>query len=174
MVQLLQKETGEDILRSVTPTCDEWEPTYYCGEYRYKLILLPASDSTTFWDPAIRDVYYFSIFLNYDASSTQSWDEMVASYDDISSRCEGGVIPLPTVVAAMGEGCVSREEAEGFARQRSCRLFQYSPVTGHGLCNAFASIAERAHAIRLQHITDPDGFQGTVTANTEAVQRLFG
>jgi hypothetical protein len=137
------------------------------------LILLPASNPLPFWGAAIRDVYYFSVFLNYDASSTQSWDEMVASHDDISSRCEAGAIPLPTVVAAMGEGCVSREEAEGFARQRSCRLFQYSPVTGHGLCNAFASIAERAHAIRLQYATDADGFQRTATANAEAAQRLF-
>jgi hypothetical protein len=138
------------------------------------LILLPASDPTPFNDPYIRDAYYFSLFLNYDASSTKSWDETVASCEDISSRCEDGVIPLPTIVAAMGEGCVSHEEAEKFARQRSCRFSQYSPVAGHGLCNAFASIVEHAHGTRMQYATDPDGFKATVKATTEVVQRLFG
>jgi hypothetical protein len=173
-VQLLQKETGEDVVRLFTGSCDAWEPTYYCGKSRYRLILIPASDRASFsWYPAIRDVDFFGIFLNYDASSPQSWDETVASYDDISSRCEDGVIPVPTIVAAMGEGCVPREEVESFARQRSCRAFQYSPVTGHGLRDAFASLVERAHGTRLRYATDPDGFQAAAKANIEAMQRLF-
>lgn len=138
------------------------------------MVLLPASDPTPFHSLAIRDVYGFSLFFSYDASSTESWDEMVASCQDISSRCENGVIPFPTVVVAMGEGCVSREEAERFARQRSYRFFQYSSVTGHGLCKAFASIAEHTHGTRLRYATDPDGFQATLKATTEVLQRLFG
>jgi hypothetical protein len=102
-----------------------------------------------------------------------SSDEMVASHEDISSRCENGVIPFPTVVAAMCEGSVSREEAERFTRQRSCRFFQYSPVTGRGLCTAFASIVEHAHGTRLRYATDPDGFQAAVKATAEVVQSLF-
>jgi hypothetical protein len=173
-VQLLQKETGEDRLRSVIHTCDDWDPTYYCGESRYTLILISASEFAAYpVMPLMRDVYFFSIFLNYDASSPQSWDETVASYDDFGSRCEEGVIPLPTIVAAMGEGCVPREEVESFARQRSCRAFQYSPVTGHGLRDAFASLVERAHGTRLRYATDPDGFQAAAKANIEAMQRLF-
>jgi hypothetical protein len=118
-------------------------------------------------------VDHFNLFFNYDASSTKSWDEMVASYEYTSSRCEDGIIPLPTIVAAMGEGSVSHEEAERFAQHRSCRFFQYSPVTGHGLCKAFAAIVEHAHGTRLRYATDPDALQATAKATAEVVQRLF-
>ncbi len=117
---------------------------------------------------------HFSLFFSYDALSTKSRDEMMASYEDIGSRCEGGIIPLPTIVAAMGEeASVSRKEAEGFAQHRSCPFFQYSPATGHGLCKAFAAIVEHAHGTRLRYATDPDGLQATAKATAEVVQRLF-
>lgn len=58
--------------------------------------------------------------------------------------------------------------------QRSCRFFQYPPVTDNGICKAFVSIIEHAHGTRLYYATDLDGFQATVKATTEVVQRLFG
>ncbi|KAK4120511.1 hypothetical protein N657DRAFT_649009 [Parathielavia appendiculata] len=174
LITLLEKETGEDIVRMCNPTTEDWLPTYFCAGYPYQLIFVEASsDYTALRDRYIRDADHFGLFLNYDTSSTESWDEMIASYEDISSRFEDGVNPFPTVMAAMCEGSVSHEEAERSARQRSCRFFYYSPVTGRGLCTAFASIVERAHATRLRYATDPDGFQAAVKTTAEVVQSLF-
>ncbi|KAK4133836.1 hypothetical protein BT67DRAFT_381637 [Trichocladium antarcticum] len=174
LVELLQKETGEDIARAFNPTTDDWEPEYVCGESFYTLHLFSTSNGSRFHDAVMLLMHSCVLFFSYDASSTESWDELVASCEDISSRCEDRVIPFRTIVVAMGEGCVSPEEAERFARQRSYRFFQYSPVTGQGLCRAFASFTEHAQGIRRRYATDPDGLQATIDASREVMQRLFG
>lgn len=61
----------------------------------------------------------------YDASSRESWDEMVAACERMRSRCEDGVLPfLTTMIAVIGEGeaLVSHAEAKAFATQRDCRF----------------------------------------------------
>ncbi|KAK4101325.1 hypothetical protein N658DRAFT_496630 [Parathielavia hyrcaniae] len=154
------------------PTLEEWLPSYICDGYPYQLVFVEGSDPryTAMVDQFIRNADLFGLFLNYDTSSTESWNEMVANHDDNGSWCKKGVISFPTVVAAMREGSVApNEEAERFARKRSCRFFQYSPVTGRGLCTAFASIVEHAHATRLRYATDPDGFQAAIAETAKVL-----
>ena len=85
--------------------------------------LVSASDMRWLAELALDHSNHFSLILTYDASSMESWDEMVASYEDFRSRNEDKVIPFPVIVAAMGQGAVSPEEAEKFVRDRSCLFF---------------------------------------------------
>jgi hypothetical protein len=104
------------------------------------------------------------LVLTYDASSRESWDEMVAACERIRSRCEDGALPfLATMIAAMGEGegegeaPVSPAEAEAFATQRSCLFIKVSPATGRGICDAVGSLVELAHGARDQYTMDQEG-----------------
>jgi hypothetical protein len=97
------------------------------------------------------------LVFTYDASSRESWNELVAIYERMRSRFEDGILPfVGTLIAAMGEGAVSHEEAEVFASQRGCSFVKVSPVTGKGVCGAVGSLVERAHAHRDQHLTQMD------------------
>ena len=124
------------------------------------------------------------LVFTYDASLRESWDEMVAAYKRMRSRCEDGVLPfLATLIVAMVQGPVSHEEAEAFASQQGSRFFACSPVTGDGVCNAVGSLVELAHASRGLLVTDADGFrsddpgstayQTRVHKRAEAIQALF-
>lgn len=103
------------------------------------------------------------LVFTYDALSRESWDEMVATYERMCSRCEDGVLPfLATMIAAIGEGegesPVSCAEVERFATQRGCLFIKVSPITGHGICNAVCSLVELAHGARDQHTMDQEGY----------------
>jgi hypothetical protein len=105
------------------------------------------------------------LILTYDASSRESWDEMLAACERLRSRCEeDGVLPFSaTMIAAMDEGegegepAVSHAEAEAFATQRDCLFAKVSPTTGRGICDAVGSLVELAHGARDQYPMDQEG-----------------
>jgi hypothetical protein len=115
--------------------------------------------------------------FTYDASSRESWDEMVAACERTRSRCEDGVLPfLATMIAAMGEGeggaPGSQAEAEAFATQRGCFFVKVSPSTGRGICDAVGSLVELAHGARDQYTMDQEGYTQRYK-RAEAFQALF-
>ncbi|KAJ5964238.1 uncharacterized protein N7479_004114 [Penicillium vulpinum] len=102
---------------------------------------------------------HICLIFTYDASSRESWDEMVAAYERIRSRCEDGVFPfIATMIAAMSEGeaLVSHIEAEAFATQRDCLFVKFSPATGRGICDAVGSLVELANGARDQYTMDQE------------------
>jgi hypothetical protein len=150
--------------------------TFFCDGYAYEVRVESAKllvAHTAMRDLYARTMHHVSFVLTYDASSRESWDEMVANYQDICNRFENGVTPFPTMMAAMGEGPVSRGEAESFASQRGCLFAQYSPATNQGVRDAFASLVELANATRVRYATDPNGFKSAVDSTARAIHTLF-
>ncbi|KAF7157805.1 hypothetical protein CNMCM6106_003934 [Aspergillus hiratsukae] len=158
LYRLLQRE--KDYGCEFDPT-DEFDTDYFCDGYVYNVCFEPPSGL------ASRSAYlclfqHICLIFTYDASSRESWDEMVTAYERARSRCEDGVLPfLATMIAAMGEGegeaPVSHAEAEAFATQRDCLFVKVSPTTGRGICDAVGSLVELAHGARDQYTTDQKG-----------------
>jgi hypothetical protein len=156
--QLLEreKEFGNEF-----DAIDEYDTTYFCDGYCYEVSFDPAElcgFGLAYLSGCLP--HHFCLVFTYDASSRESWDETVAAYENIRSRCENGVLPfVGTMIAAMGDGPVSHEEAETFASERDCLFAKYSPVTGRGICDAVGSLVEQAHRARHQYATDPNDFR---------------
>ncbi|KAJ6023643.1 uncharacterized protein N7446_014008 [Penicillium canescens] len=170
LYRLLQREKdyGE-----FDPT-DEFDIDYFCEGYVYNVCFIPPSAP----GPGLAYLclmQHVCLVFTYDASSRESWDEMVAAYERIRSRYEDRVLPfLTTIIAAMGEGevPVSHVEAEAFATQRDCLFFKFSPTTGRGICDAVGSLIELAHGARDQYAMDQEGYTQRYK-RAEAVQALF-
>jgi hypothetical protein len=119
------------------------------------------------------------LVFTYDASSSESWDEIVAACERMRSRCEDGTLPFhATMIAAMGEGegegeaAVSHAEAEAFATQRDCRFVKFSPTTRRGTCDAVGSLVKLAHGARDQYAIDQAGYTQRYK-RAKAFQPLF-
>ncbi|KAK4038546.1 hypothetical protein C8A01DRAFT_37526 [Parachaetomium inaequale] len=160
---------------------DEYDTRYLCDGYDYEVNFHPPSAS--YGTAYLCFMQHVCLVFTYDASSRESWDETVAAYERMRSQCEDGVLPfVGTMIAAMGEGPVSYEEAEAFANQRGSLFVKFSPVTGQGLGNAVGSLVEQAHAVRDQQTADTDGLRSEEPGSTasrkllkraEAIQALF-
>ncbi|KAL3464511.1 hypothetical protein BJX64DRAFT_254491 [Aspergillus heterothallicus] len=172
--ELLQREKryGE-----LDPTCDS-DTDYLCGDHLYNVRFehsgVPAVSLALF-----SMVQHVALVFTYDASSRQSWDEMVAAYEDICSRSEDGVLPfLVTMIAAMDGGeaeavpVVSHAEAEAFATQRGCQFDKFSPSTGSGICDAVGSLVELAHGARDGYGMDDQG-NAARYKRAQALKALF-
>ncbi|PKX97290.1 uncharacterized protein P174DRAFT_501897 [Aspergillus novofumigatus IBT 16806] len=146
--RLLQREKGDCEFDPM----DDFRADYFCGGYGYNPLY-----------GAQQPVVHFCLVFTYDASSRESWDEMVAACERLRSRCEeDGVLPfLATMIVAMGEGegeaAVSHAEAEAFATQQDCLFIKISPVTGRGIGDAVGSLVELAHGARDQYPMDQEG-----------------
>jgi hypothetical protein len=116
------------------------------------------------------------LVFTYNASSRESWDEVVAACERMRNRCKDGVLPfLATMIAAMcegegeGEAAVSHAEAEAFATQRDCRFVKLSPTTGR---DAVGSLVELAHGARDQYTMGQAGYTQRYK-RAKAIQALF-
>jgi hypothetical protein len=128
-------------------------------------------------------MHHLCLVLTYDASSRESWDEVVATCEKMHSRCDNGVLSLPTMIAAMGEGPVLHEEAGTLASQWGCLFVKLSPVTGRGVSDAIGSLVEIADSTRDQCPTGQENFrsedprkvayQKRNRKRSEAIQALF-
>ncbi|KAJ4298745.1 hypothetical protein N0V88_003777 [Collariella sp. IMI 366227] len=94
---------------------------------------------------ASRGAHDLSLIFAYGASSRRSWDEMVGNYETVRAEFESNIISITTLVLAMSEEVVSREEAEAFVSQGGCLFAQYSPANGRGLCRGLGLLVEAAH-----------------------------
>ncbi|KAL4885766.1 hypothetical protein BJY04DRAFT_213967 [Aspergillus karnatakaensis] len=121
------------------------------------------------------------LVYTYDASSKESWDEVIALDNSMRSRCKDGVRPfLATVFAGMdkgktevdGEATVSHAEAEEFVTQQDCRSLRFSPYTGDGVCEAIGSLVELAHGTRDQYTLDQKGYPQRLK-RARAMEGLF-
>ncbi|KAL4862385.1 hypothetical protein BDV12DRAFT_178886 [Aspergillus spectabilis] len=168
---LLMRETDSN---EFDPTGD-FETDYLCDGHRYNVTFIPPPTAPWSYSAYLSLMQHICLVFTYDASSKESWDEMVAACERIRSRCEDGVLPfLATMIAAMGEGeaTVSHAEAEAFATQRDCLFVKFSPTTGRGVCDAVGSLVELAHGARDQYTVDEAGFpQRYKRAHT--IQALF-
>ncbi|KAJ5152757.1 uncharacterized protein N7482_009235 [Penicillium canariense] len=159
LYRLLQREKD---VGEFDPTGD-YETDYLCDGYIYTVsFIAPPSDpgSSLGYLCLMQHVY---LVLTYDASSSESWDEIAAVCDRMRSRCEDGALPFhATIIAAMdegeGEAAVSHAEAEAFASQRGCRFVKFSPATGRGTCDAIGSLVELANRARDQYTLDKAGY----------------
>jgi hypothetical protein len=146
----------------------EFDPTddgtteYFCNGYLYNVGFSSASGLGSY--SGILSFYqYIPLIFTYNASSRESWDEMVTAYEGMHSRCKDGVHPfLAIMIAAIGEGDskfpVSHAEAEAFATQRDCLFIKVSPTTGHGICDAVGSLVELAYGAHDQYTTEQKDF----------------
>ncbi|KAK4149513.1 hypothetical protein C8A00DRAFT_37885 [Chaetomidium leptoderma] len=162
---------------------DEFDTTYFCDDYTYEVFFHKATGA--YGSAWLDHMQHAFLVLTYDASSRESWDEVVAQYEIMRSQCEDGDFPfLATMIAAMGEGegSVSHEEAETFASQRACLFVKFSPVTGRGVCKAIGSLVELAHGARDQHFSDQDlrsegpgmaAYRERIRKRSEAIVALF-
>lgn len=120
---------------------------FICDGCVYSVELVPARILKSF--PAQYTAgqwHHVNLIFTYDAASRASWDEAAASYDDIRGRCGNGSVPFTTLLLAMGLPDPPIPEAAALASQRACLAAECSPTTGRGICNAFASLVEHAHA----------------------------
>ncbi|KAJ5398448.1 hypothetical protein N7465_008937 [Penicillium sp. CMV-2018d] len=145
--------------------CGEFDPTgdfetdYLCDSHIHNIFFIPP-DVLGVGLAYLCHMQHICLVFAYDASSRESWDEMVAAYERMRSRCEDGALPfLATMIAAMGEGeaPVSHAEAEAFATRRDCRFVKFSPATGRGICDAVGSLVELAHGARDKYAMDQEG-----------------
>jgi hypothetical protein len=155
---------------------DDSGTDFVCNGYLYNVHFTSASGLARY--SAMLSLYqHIPLIFTYDASSRESWDEMVTVYESMRSRCKDGIHPfLAIMIAAMGEGDgefpVSHAEAEAFAAQRDCLFVKGSPTTGRGLCDAVCSLVELAYGARDQYTTDQkDSPQRIKRAN--AIAALF-
>jgi hypothetical protein len=150
---------------------DQYDTRYLCYDYQ----------SSTAWLDLIQHI---CLVLTYDASSRGSCDEVVATCERMHSRCDDGGLPLPTMIAAMGEGSVSHEEARALASQWGCLFVTLSPVTGRGVCDAIGSLVVIAHGARDQYPTDHHdrfgsedarsvAYRESIHKRSKAIQALF-
>ncbi|GIJ86660.1 hypothetical protein Asppvi_005552 [Aspergillus pseudoviridinutans] len=170
---LLQRETGWGFL---DPT-DDGNTDYLCDGYTYNVCFSPPPSDSRPMSALLCLFQHIGLIFTYDASSRESWDEMVTAYERMRSRCKDRALPfLATMIAAMdegeGEAAVSHAEAEAFATQRNCRFVKFSPRTGRGTCDAVGSLVELAHGARDQYTKGQAGdAQRYKRAN--AIEALF-
>ncbi|KAF7165753.1 hypothetical protein CNMCM5623_009832 [Aspergillus felis] len=142
---------------------DTYDTDYHCDGYIYNVYFTwPPSDSGSY-SAILCHMQHVCLVFTYNASSRESWDEVVAACQRMRNRCKDGVLPfLATMIAAMDEGeseaAVSHAEAEVFATQRDCRFVKISPRTGRGTCDAVGSLVELAHGARDQYTMDQAGY----------------
>lgn len=119
---------------------------------------------------------YFGIALVYDIQSRSSFVEMSRSYDMI--RQNSGDHAPPFGIAVLGlkadlervEGSVSREEGERFARDRGCYFAECSAKTGEGVREAFGSLVESVHGMRMQ---EPAGSKALIEEGRRTFLRIL-
>ncbi|KAK4864629.1 hypothetical protein LT330_009624 [Penicillium expansum] len=169
LYSLLQREKAYG---EFDPT-DDFETDYLCDSHIYNVRFIPPNVlglSLAY----LCLMQHVCIVFSYDASSRESWGEMVAACEGMRSRCEDGVSPfLATMIAAMdeGEAPVSHVEAKAFATQRDFRFVKFSPATGRGICNAVSSLVELAHGARDKYAMDQEGYTQRYK-RAEALQAL--
>ncbi|KAL4736833.1 hypothetical protein BDV11DRAFT_210964, partial [Aspergillus similis] len=175
LYRLLQREKGHG---EFDPTGD-FETDYLCDGcvYNVRFVSPPSDPGSSLADLCL--MQHVCLVFTYDASSSESWDEIVAACERIRSRCEDGALPfLATMIAAMAEGegegeaAVSHAEAEAFETQRDCRFVEFSPATGRGTCDAVGSLVGLAHGARDQYTTDQAGYTQRYK-RAKAFQALF-
>ncbi|KAJ6081455.1 hypothetical protein N7499_006329 [Penicillium canescens] len=113
---------------------DEPETDYYCDNDIYNVCFIPPSTSSAYYCL----MQHICLILTYNASSRDSWDEVVAACERIRNRCKDAVLPFLTIMIAAideGETSVSHAEAEAFATQRDYLFIKFSPTTGRGICD---------------------------------------
>ncbi|KAG2012662.1 hypothetical protein GB937_007011 [Aspergillus fischeri] len=163
-----------EALRRVRPT-DDFTTDYFCDGYLYNICFIPSSNLGQ-CSAYLCLMKHFCLIFTYDASSRESWNEMVTACERMRSRCEEDrILPfLATMIAAMGEGeaTVSHAEAKAFATQRDCLFVKVSPATGRGICDAVSSLVELAHGARDQYAMDQEGYTQRYK-RAEALQALF-
>ncbi|KAF4157640.1 hypothetical protein CNMCM6069_005414 [Aspergillus lentulus] len=175
LYRLLLREKGYG---EYDPT-DDYTTDYFCDGYLYNISFTSPRDLWWGGTAYLCLLQHLCLIFTYDASSRESWDEMVASCERWRSRCEeDGVLPFSaTMIAAMGEGegepAVSHAEAEAFATQRDCLFVKVSPTTGRGICDAVGSLVELAHGARDQYPIDQKDHTKRLN-RLEALLILFG
>ncbi|KMK58476.1 hypothetical protein Y699_07703 [Aspergillus fumigatus Z5] len=169
--ELLGRE--KDPWREFDVTLDDSGTDFVCNGYLFTVHFTSASGRGSY--SAMLSLYqHIPLIFTYDASSRESWDEMVTEYEGMRSRCKDGVHPFLTImIAAMGEGeALMDAEAKAFAAQRDCLFVKVSPRTGRGMCDAVCSLVELAYSARDQYTTDQeDSPQRLKRAN--AIAALF-
>ncbi|KAL4882735.1 hypothetical protein BJY04DRAFT_186780 [Aspergillus karnatakaensis] len=155
---------------------DTFESRFVCGDCIYTISFMRAQELWPY--AAMISIYqHVCLVFTYDASSTESWDEIVATCEAMRSRCKDGASPfVATIIGAQvkseDEVVVSHAEAEAFATQRGYRFFKFSPRTGHGASDAIGSLVERAYSARDQHTDDQAG-QDQRRKRAEEIVGLF-
>ncbi|KAF4213544.1 hypothetical protein CNMCM5878_010328 [Aspergillus fumigatiaffinis] len=176
LYRLLLREKG---YWEFDPT-DDFTTDYFCDGYVYTISFKSPRDLWWGGTAYLCLMQHVCLILTYDASSRESWDEMVAACERLRSRCEeDGVLPFSaTMIAAMDEGegegepTVSQAETEAFATQRDCLFAKVSPTTGRGICDAVGSLVELAHGARDQYPMDQEGHTKRLN-RAEGLQALF-
>ncbi|GFG26049.1 conserved hypothetical protein [Aspergillus udagawae] len=156
---------------------DDFNIDYLCDGYKYNVCFTPPPSDSGSTLAYLCLFQHIPLIFTYDASSRESWDEIVTAYERMRSRCKDRDFPfLATMIAAMdegeGEAAVSHAEAEAFATQRDCRFVQFSPRTGRGTCDAVGSLVELAHGARDQCTKDQAGDTQRYK-RTKAIEALF-
>ncbi|PKX90957.1 uncharacterized protein P174DRAFT_444707 [Aspergillus novofumigatus IBT 16806] len=174
LYELLGRE--KDFWPEFDITLDDSGTDFVCNGYLYNIHFTLASGLARY--SAMLSLYqHIPLIFTYDASSRESWDEIVTAYESMRSRCKDGVHPfLAIMIAAMCEGegkaPVLHAEAEAFATQRDCLFVKVSPITGRGMCNAVCSLIELAYGARDQYSTDKKG-QTQRIKRANAIAALF-
>ncbi|KAG2002037.1 hypothetical protein GB937_009802 [Aspergillus fischeri] len=119
--RLLQREKKD--CSEFDPT-DDFETDYYCDGYIYTIrFFTPSTPQSSVALSCI--MQHVCLIFTYDASSRESWDEVVTACERMRNRCKEGVLPfLATMIAAMdkgeGEAAISHAEAENWAWYLRC------------------------------------------------------
>ncbi|KAL3487268.1 hypothetical protein BJX62DRAFT_241197 [Aspergillus germanicus] len=148
----------------------DFETDCHCDGYIYNVRFIPAGA------PAASVTYscymqHVCLVLTYDASSWESWDQIVAVCERMRGRCKDGVLPYfaTMIAAAVDEGIgeegigvgespgLSRVEATAFAAQRGFYFVEFSLITGRGICDTVGSLVELANGVRDQYTMKKDG-----------------
>ena len=161
--QLLERETKWNFLDALLGR-EEDVARFFCDGCVYEMSVVSAEILKSFGTQHIRDKHHVNLVFTYDSSSRQSWDEMAASYEEIRGRCEKVGVQFTTMMLAMGEG----QEGKTFASQRACLSAEYSPITGHGICSAFASLVEHTHGAQTR-----DGNVAPIDSPAKVAHTLF-
>ncbi|RDW64515.1 uncharacterized protein DSM5745_09926 [Aspergillus mulundensis] len=160
------------------PTLEDSGTDYLCDGFVYAVRFQPPPTGPYAITAILELMQHVFLVFSYDASSRESWDEMVTAYEKVRSRCDGVLPFLKTMIAAMGEGegegecAVSHAEAEAFATQNDCLFAKFSPGAGRGICDAVGSLVELAHGARGQFTMDKEGLPQR-EKRARAMQTLF-
>jgi len=124
--------------------------------------VVPASLVKSF--PAYADPrgwHHLNLIFTYDAASQPSREEATATYNNIRGRCENGTVPFTTLLLAMRRpngpnGPIQEPAAPAVPESTGgCLTGEYSPITGRGVCAAFASLLEHTHAAEPKPPSSP-------------------
>jgi len=129
---------------------------FHCDGEVYLMEVVPAGLVKSF--PAYADPggwHHLNLIFTYDVASQPSREEVTATYDGIRGRRENGTVPFTTLLLAMRRpndpngpnGPIQEPAAPGVPESTGgCLTGEYSPITGRGVCAAFASLLEHTHA----------------------------